>query len=90
MKHVFFSIGSWEFLLLTTWKQGWLQNGDALMFNSIKTLVLFSSVWYACVMVGHRMMVWLTVLLGDVRSAKILQNNGRRICVEKISSACFF
>jgi hypothetical protein len=49
MKHVFFSVGSWEFLFLTTWKQGKLQNGNASVFGSIEALVSFSSIWYVCV-----------------------------------------
>jgi len=28
------------------------------VFGSIETLLLFSSVWYVCVILGRRMMVW--------------------------------
>jgi len=61
------------------WRQGRLQNGDASVFGGIKALVSFSSVWYACVMAGHKMMVWLRVLPGEVRLVKISQSNGERI-----------
>ncbi len=40
------------------WRQGRLQNGDALVFGSIETLVSFSLVWYGCVVVGCKMTVW--------------------------------
>jgi hypothetical protein len=62
MKHVFFFVGGWEFLFATAWKQGWLQNINMLVFGSIEALVLFSYVWYACIMVGRMMMVWLRAL----------------------------
>ncbi len=42
-------------------RQERLQNGNVPVFGSIETLVLFSSVWYACVMARCRMMVWLIV-----------------------------
>jgi hypothetical protein len=58
MKHVFFFVGNWEFLFSMEWKQGRLQNGDASVFVSIEALVLFSFVWYVCVIVGCKMMVW--------------------------------
>jgi hypothetical protein len=48
---VFFFVGGWEFLLSTAWRQGRLQNGDAPVFGSIEALVLFSYVWYVCVIV---------------------------------------
>jgi hypothetical protein len=54
----FFSIVGWEFLLSTTWRQGRSPNGDAVVFDNIETFVSFSSIWYVCVVVGHRMTVW--------------------------------
>jgi len=39
MKHVFFFVGGWEFLLSMAWRQGRLQNGDVLVFGSIEALV---------------------------------------------------
>ncbi len=48
MKHVFFCVGGWDFLLSTAWRQGRrqgrMQNGDVPVFGSIKTLVTFSSI----------------------------------------------
>jgi hypothetical protein len=44
MQHVFFSVGDWEFLLSTAWRQGRLQNGDVPMFGGIEALVSFSSI----------------------------------------------
>jgi hypothetical protein len=44
-----FFVGGWEFLLFIAWRQGRLQNGDALVFGSIEALVSFSSTWYVCV-----------------------------------------
>jgi hypothetical protein len=78
MKHVFFSVGSWEFLLSITWRQRKLQNGDALVFGSIKALVSFSSVWYVCVIDGV-----VREVPGEVRLAKILLSNGEKICCKE-------
>jgi hypothetical protein len=85
----FFWVGGWEFLLSTAWRQGKLQNGDAPMFGSIEALVSFSSVWYVCVIVWRRMMVWQ-------RSCQVrcTQRKSRGAVVEgfatkKISSADF-
>jgi hypothetical protein len=58
MKHVFFFCWWLEFLLLPVWRQGRLQNGDASVFGSIKTLGSVSFLWYVCVIVGCMMMVW--------------------------------
>jgi Kef-type K+ transport system membrane component KefB len=44
----FLFVGGWEFLLSTMWKQGRLQNGDALVFNSVEILMSFFFVWYVC------------------------------------------
>jgi len=40
------------------WKQAGSPSRDAMVFDSIETFVLFSFVWYVCVVVGHRMIVW--------------------------------
>ncbi len=33
-------------------------NGDAVVFDSIEIFLSFSFVWYMCVVVGRRMIVW--------------------------------
>jgi hypothetical protein len=40
------------------WRQGRLQNGDVVVFNSIETFVSFSFVWYVCVVAGRKMTMW--------------------------------
>ncbi len=47
-KTCFFSIGGWECLLSTTWRQGRSLNGDAVVFDNIEIFVLFSFAWYVC------------------------------------------
>jgi hypothetical protein len=42
-KHVFFSVCGWEFSLSTAWKQG-SSNGDAVVFDNIKTIMSFYSI----------------------------------------------
>ncbi len=90
MKHVFFFVGGWEFLFMTTWRQGWLQNGDALVFGSIEVLVLFSFVWYACVMVGRRMMVWLRALPRRCTWWRSHKATTEGFVAKKINSAGFY
>jgi hypothetical protein len=71
------------------WRQERLHNGDVPMFGSIETLVSFSSVWYVCVVVGHKMMVWQRSC--QVRCAQ-RKSRGAMVegfDVEKISSAGF-
>jgi len=41
---VFFFVGGWEFLLSMVWRQERSPNGDAMVFDSIETCVLFSFV----------------------------------------------
>jgi hypothetical protein len=90
MKHVFFFVGGWEFLFVTAWKQGWLQNGDVLVFGNIEALVLFSFVWYACVMVGRKMMVWLRALPRRCAWRGFHKATTEGFVSKKISSACFY
>jgi hypothetical protein len=43
--NLFFFVDNWEFLLSMAWRQGRSPNGDAVVFVSIETFVLFSLVW---------------------------------------------
>jgi hypothetical protein len=90
MKHFFFFVGGWEFLFMTAWRQGWLQNGDASVFGSIEALVLFSSVWYACVMVGHRMMVWQKALPRRCAWWRSRKATTKGFVAKKINSVGFY
>jgi hypothetical protein len=59
------------------------------MFGSIEMLVSFSSIWFVCVIVGCRMMVWLRSYQG-----KCIRWRSRGAIVEgfaakKISSVSF-
>ncbi len=54
----FFSIGGWECLLSTVWRQGGSPNGDAVVFDNIELFESFSSIWYVCVVVGRKMTMW--------------------------------
>jgi len=66
-----------------------LQNGDASVFGNIETLVSFSSVWYVCVVVGCRMMVWQ----GNCQVRCVRQKSrevvAKGFVAEKINSAGF-
>jgi hypothetical protein len=53
-----FFVGGRKFLLSMARRQKKSLNGDAMVFDSIETLVSFSSVWYVCVVVGCRMIMW--------------------------------
>jgi len=55
-----FFVGSWEFLLSMAWRQGRSPNGYAVVFDSIESCVLFSSIWCVCVCVvaRHMMTLW--------------------------------
>jgi len=66
-----------------------LQNGNAPVFGSIETLMSFSSVWYVCVVVGRRMMVWqgnCQVKCGRQKSHEAVVEG---FATEKISCAGF-
>jgi hypothetical protein len=71
------------------WKQGRLQNGNAPVFGSIEALVLFFFVWYVCVIVGHRMMVWQGSYQGRCIRHRSRGATMEGFVVEKISSASF-
>jgi len=85
MKHVFFYVGGWKFLLSMAWRQGRLKNGDVSIFSSIETLVLFFFC-LVCMCYG-----WThddgvaRELLGEVHSVEISWSNDRRICCKKIN-----
>ncbi len=66
-----------------------MHNEDALIFGNIEVLVSFSSIWYACVMAGRRMMVWLRALLGRCVRRRSRRTTMKRFAAEKISSAIF-
>jgi len=44
----FFSVGGWQCLLLTVWRQGGSPNGDVVVFDNIEIFVSFSFVCYVC------------------------------------------
>jgi len=72
------------------WRQGWLQNGDASMFGSIEALVLFSSVWYTCVMVGRMMMVWMRALPRKCTWRRSRKATTEGFVAKKTSNASFY
>ncbi len=74
---------------MTTWRQGRLQNGDVSVFGSIETLVSFSLVWYVCVGVGCKMMVWQGSYQVRCVWWKSHEATTEGIVAEKISSAGF-
>jgi hypothetical protein len=71
------------------WRQGRLQNGDALVFGHIKTLVSFSLVWYVCVVAGHMVMVWQGSCKVRCVRRKSREASAEGFATEKISSACY-
>lgn len=60
------------------------------MFGSIKTLVSFSFVWYVCVIVGCKMMVWQGSYQLRCARCKSCGVGAEGFVAENISSAIFF
>jgi hypothetical protein len=80
MKHVFFFVGGWEFLLSMAWRQGRLQNGDASVLVALKLWCR----WYVCVIVGRMTMVWQGSCWGSQKVA------AEGFVEEKINNVGFF
>jgi len=59
------------------------------MFGSIETLVLFSSVWYVCVVAGCKMMVWPGSCQVRCARRRSLGTMAEGFAIENISSVDF-
>jgi len=66
-----------------------LQNGNAPVFGSIETLMSFSSVWYVCVVVGRKMMVWQGNCQVKCGRQKFHEAVAKGFATEEISCAGF-
>jgi len=61
-----------------------------MVFDSIETFVLFSFVWYVCVVVGHRMTVWQRSYQVKCARRKSHDATMERCVTMQISSVDFF
>jgi hypothetical protein len=61
-----------------------------MVFDSIETFVLFFFVWYVCVVVGHRMIVWQRSYQVKCARRKSRDAIVERCATMQISSVDFF